>query len=93
MNEPSNEPLNEPLNEPSNEPLQASQQQPKKETDDNEPLPVDRNSLDNSAGNNEQTKAQKVNDAIDLLTDENLTDDDIKAVEDLIAEIEDKQDD
>ena len=93
VNEPSNEPLNEPLNEPSNEPLQASQQQPKKETDDNEPLPVDRNSVDNSAGNNEQTKAQKVNDAIDLLTDENLTDDDIKAVEDLIAEIEDKQDD
>ena len=92
VNETSNEPLNEPLNEPSNDPLQASDDN-QKETNDNEPLPVDRNSVDNSAGNNEQTQAETVNDAMELLADENLTDDDIKAVEDLIKEIEDNHDD
>ena len=82
---------NEPSNEPSNEPLQA----PTTNTGntENEPLPVDRNSVIDSSRNNEQTQAETINDAMELLADENLTDDDIKAVEDLIREIEDSHND
>lgn len=88
---PVNEPLDEPLNEPLNEPLENPANQ--KEADDNKPLPVDRNSDIDSPRNNETSQAQSINELIDMLNDDDLSDDDIKAIEDLITEIEDKEND
>lgn len=88
-----NEPLNEPSNETSNEPLQDTPNETTEKETDNEPLSVDRNSVDNSKGDNEQEKEKTIVELMEMLLDETLSDADILAIEQLIAEIEDKQDD
>lgn len=82
--------IDEPLNEPLNEPL-TSQNEPLKEGVQNEPLPVDKTNPTNSTGDIEE--AQTIDELFNLLNDENLTADDIAAIEILIKEIEDKTND
>ena len=87
-----NEPLNEPLTN-SDEPLQDTHNETPKEETNDEQIPVDRNSVDNSARNNEQEKEKTIVELMEMLLDETLSDDDVNAIEQLIAEIEDKQND
>ena len=65
------------VNEPSNEPSNAPSNEPS-----NDPLkqPPEKD-------NDSETQAGKINEVMDLLQDENLTDDDLQAIDDLIAEV------
>lgn len=83
VNEPSNEPSNEPLTD-SSDPLKT----PLNEGIENEQIPVVEVSDGDSGADFE--KAKTVDELMDLLKDENLTDDDINAIDELIKEIEDK---
>jgi len=95
VNEPSHEPSNEPSNEPltDNEtPLETPPQNDDK-VDDDEQKTVVENSDDDSKDDTGQSQAKTIDELMELLNDENLTDADIQAIEVLIKEIEDKQDD
>lgn len=88
--------VNEPLNEPltiSDEPLQDTPNETTKEETNDEPIPMDRNSIDNSKGGLETDKEKTIVELMEMLLDETLSDDDVNAIEQLIAEIEDKQND
>jgi hypothetical protein len=86
-------PVNEPSNEPPNEPLTDPATITPSEVLTDEPLPVATNSNNDSASDIEQTQAKTIDELMELLDDENLTNDDIQAIDDLITEIEDKKDD
>ena len=89
-----NEPLDEPLtnhDEPLDEPL-TNHDEPL-----DEPLTIHDDPLQNPPIDDEtdkdESQAKTIDELFDLLNDENLSDDDIKAIELLITEIEDKTDD
>lgn len=90
--EPSNEPSNEPLTN-QNESLENPPQNDEKGNTDDEQISVVENSDSDSGNDTEQEQAKTIDELMDLLNDENLSDDDIKAIEQLITEIEDKSND
>jgi hypothetical protein len=101
-NEPSNEPLNEPLNEPftnHNEPLETPTNEntgeSENETNDNtsEPLP-DTNAIPepSTATDNVLNDASSIDELMDMLKEDDLSEDDIEAINALIDELKDKED-